>query len=768
MFDPGLRFTANYTSASRGSPLRYRVEKAIRRPHEVPRFLKGRLERELHTVEGSVIVWPAPGRALLKGFDLPRPGDHEIMILTHATLVSPGTERALFNGLPGARPTYPFTPGYSGAGEIVMVGQEVTRFKVGDRVAAPLPHASVMVRTEKEAWPVPECVTMEQASFLWIGIIALQGVRKAQIQMGESVAIIGQGLIGQIATQLVASAGAYPITAVASSGARLPMAERSGANSIINLSQGHDALDAVEADVVIDVTGHPSAFLTAVHCARPGGRVVLLGSNRGITHDVNFELVGNLDLTLLGAHIDSLPQLESFSAHWTALREGETFLQLIADSRLDVNKLITQRILPSEVERFYRSLSKGDKSIFGALFCWDQLPVTQRLNGRLRDKLARNRVYRMQTATAGDDRRPTRGGAPARKEQMTVKEAGEKLRVGLIGCGEIAVQSARGAHEAPNASLAIAMDVNEKVAKDMAECYNIPYTVDVEELLESDDVDAVLISVPHHLHAPLTIQAARQGKHIMVEKPIATNIEDADQMIAACRQAGVKLSVIYCQRYWSHVQKAKKLIDQGALGDILGSELAFQLDKPPSYWTGGYSGRVTTDWRLSKEKSGGGLLIFNIVHYLDMFRYLTGLEVTRVYGEYGTLDTPIETEDTLSVTLRYSNRAIGNIIASSCVRGSMSPAELRIWGTDGQMVLENSLHFYSLRQVNGHSSGQWHSLDAMSLSNDRAEFVTRFARAVLNDEEPEISGRDGRAIQAIVEAIYTSGELQKPVEVEQL
>jgi predicted dehydrogenase len=97
----------------------------------------------------------------------------------------------------------------------------------------------------------------------------------------------------------------------------------------------------------------------------------------------------------------------------------------------------------------------------------------------------------------------------------------------------------------------------------------------------------------------------------------------------------------------------------------------------------------------------------------------------------------------------------------------MSPAELRIWGTDGQIVLENRLHFYSLRQVDGYSPGQWHSLDACSLSNDRKEFVTRFAGTVLNDKEPEISGQDGRAIQAIVEAIYTSAELQQPVEVSQ-
>lgn len=148
------------------------------------------------------------------------------------------------------------------------------------------------------------------------------------------------------------------------------------------------------------------------------------------------------------------------------------------------------------------------------------------------------------------------------------------------------------------------------------------------------------------------------------------------------------------------------------------------------------------------------------------------MEVGRVYGDWGALDTPLETEDTISVTLRYSNQAIGNVSASSVVRGSLVSefTQLRIWGTDGHIVLtEPNQHvLYSLRQVDGCRAGEWHSLGELPTEGDRQEFITRFARAILRGEAPEMTPESARARQAIVEAIYRSGELQRPISLEAL
>lgn len=346
------------------------------------------------------------------------------------------------------------------------------------------------------------------------------------------------------------------------------------------------------------------------------------------------------------------------------------------------------------------------------------------------------------------------------------------LRFGLIGCGEIAVANASAIQSSPNATITAVTDINETVARDLAKRFNTAWVKSPEELLARSDVDAVLISVPHFLHAPLAIQAARAGKHVIVEKPMATTLAEADSMILVAREAGVHLVTLYCQRYIPYVQEAKALIDRGALGTILGVSIQVYNDKPTSYYTSGFTGRVATDWRVSKEKSGGGILIFNAVHYLDMIRYLTGLDVTRVYSDFSALDTPLETEDSISATLRYKNHAIGSLSASSVVRGSLVYAftQLRIWGTDGQIVLtEPDQHtFYSLRQIGSYRAGEWHSFGKSPLEGDRKEFITRFSKAVLHGEVPEMTADSSRAIQAIVEAIYRSGELQCPVSLESL
>jgi len=738
-----------------------RLVKALTQPYKIPGYLKRQVDHILNTVEGSRIVWPAASRALLETFEATRPAADEILVLTHATLVSSGTERSAFAGLPNAKVRYPHYPGYSGAGQVIMVGDKVTRFQVGDRVAARCRHASFSVLKEERALPIPQGVTMEQACFLRLGIIALQGVRKAQIQLGERVAILGPGLIGQMAIQLAVAAGAYPVIAIGSSARRLPLAEEHGAHATINLAEGRDALDSVRADVTIDVTGSPEAIHDAVRCTRPGGRIILLGSSRGISRDVDFNRIRQAGISLIGAHITSLPRDARWPGWWPEHQEGKVILRLLADGRLNVDRLLTDQVFPPEAELFYRRLVQGDPSILAAVFRWDWLPDRQRFAAPRREALEKGRVIQ---AVRGPQPSPAAPPSPVASPEERLDG---NLRVGLIGCGEIAVRNARAVQAAPNTSIAMVMDVNPAVARDMAKRHQVPYTTEIDELLARNDVDAVLISTPHHLHAPLTIQAARHAKHVMVEKPMSTTLADADAMIAACREAGVKLSVIYCQRYLPYVQKARAMIEQGAIGELLGVHLMHYLDKPRGYWMGGRTGRIATDWRVSKEKSGGGILVFNLVHYLDMIRYLTSLEVTRVYGDFGTFDSPVETEDTISITLRYGDRLIGNVTAASCVRGAvLSHQQLRIWGTEGQIIVGEPFQFYSLHQFEGYNPGEWHTLTEWEWGIERREYVQRFARAVLCDEEPEISGQDGRAVQAIVEAVYTSKELQKPIEIE--
>src|SRR5947209_6197870 len=162
---------------------------------------------------------------------------------------------------------------------------------------------------------------------------------------------------------------------------------------------------------------------------------------------------------------------------------------------------------------------------------------------------------------------------------------------------------------------------------------------------------AVYIAVPHDLHAPLTVQAAQAGKHVLCEKPISTTLADADRMIAACAEAGVAFSIAFDAQITPAYQRLHDLIARGAIGEVIGTRIVALIDKPASYWSSGWSGRIATDWRVSKEKAGGGVMVMNSIHDINTVRYVTGLEAQRVYAESATFATPVEVEDYIVATI---------------------------------------------------------------------------------------------------------------------
>ncbi len=336
------------------------------------------------------------------------------------------------------------------------------------------------------------------------------------------------------------------------------------------------------------------------------------------------------------------------------------------------------------------------------------------------------------------------------------------LNVGMIGCGEIAVQHAKALDSASNAKIGMVMDVNDGVAKDLGERYNVPHTTRVDALLANDEIQAVYIAVPHYLHAPLSIQAAQAGKHIMVEKPISVTLKQADEMIAAAKENHVLLSVCFVSRYTQQAIKVKELIEAGVIGEVFALRMSAIADKPETYWHGGYTQRIRTDWRTIKAQAGGGILIMNIVHDFDQMRYMTGLEPVRVYAEYDTFTTPVEVEDMISVVIRYHNGAIGSIDATSCARGRGGMSN-RIYGKDGQIALESPLRVYTTKGSEGLEANRWVEIP-LAGGNSRQLYIEDFARAVLSGTSlAPVTGEDGRATLAALVAAYESGEKKMPV-----
>lgn len=338
------------------------------------------------------------------------------------------------------------------------------------------------------------------------------------------------------------------------------------------------------------------------------------------------------------------------------------------------------------------------------------------------------------------------------------------LRIGIAGAGAIAQRNARDAASSGAATIVGVFDVNQKVARDMSKALSAPSFATYADLLHSPDVEAVLLSTPHHLHRPMTIEAAKLGKHVLVEKPMANSLEEAEEMIHVCKEHGVQLSVNYSFRYLAKIQKAKQLIDEGALGTITGVQIIAHQFKDPGYWTGARS-NSPDNWRASREKCGGGYLIMNICHVIDYVYFLTGLKAIRVYSEFGTLGSAAEVEDIISVTCRFANGGVGTISGSSIMRGT-EQSEERIWGTNGTMILNGEgLSFYSTRPVDGRRPGKLYHLKKFPEVSWTGEWVKRFAIAVREGRDPEISSREGWENLAFIRTAYSSLERKSPLDI---
>lgn len=341
------------------------------------------------------------------------------------------------------------------------------------------------------------------------------------------------------------------------------------------------------------------------------------------------------------------------------------------------------------------------------------------------------------------------------------------LCVAVIGCGMRGLASAHSIRQTKNLSLEIVMDADEAAARSAAENLGVGWTTDYDSVLRNEKVDIVLINTPHHLHAPQAIAAAKAGKHCIVEKPLAHDLRAAAAMADAFREAEVALGPWLGFRYLPEVARAKELVEAGSLGSLLGAHLVHHLFKPPHYFY--RLGKPT--WQARWDSAGGGVLMTQAIHYLDWLLYLAESRVEEVSAQFATLDGDMEVEDTLVMWMRFDNGALATVNVSSCVPGlyrvDQVLTELRMWGTDGHLSLTEPPQFYSRRLVDGKHPERWHDLAPLpKLHDPEVEFLDRFAAAIENGREPEISVADGLRVQSVIEAAYESGRTGRPVAIE--
>lgn len=326
------------------------------------------------------------------------------------------------------------------------------------------------------------------------------------------------------------------------------------------------------------------------------------------------------------------------------------------------------------------------------------------------------------------------------------------IRVGLIGGGNISETHARAASGISGVEIAAVYGTNsEKLQRLCREHGGTAYT-DFSAFLAHRPMELVILGSPSGLHATHGIAAARQGLHVLTEKPIDISTSRADELIEAAKQSGVKLGVIFQDRMKPHIRQLKDWIDHGVLGKLLLVDARVKWYRPPEYY-------ANSRWRGTVALDGGGALINQGIHTIDLLVWLLG-DVVRVQARTATLLHKIEAEDTATALLEFSNGALGLFHATTAAYPGY-PRRVEISGTEGTVALEHDrIVAAGLRKAPGEAAAAPRDENESASSAVVSDFrghqgvIEDFLCAIRNNTTPVCDGREGRRSLALVEAIY--------------
>ena len=354
----------------------------------------------------------------------------------------------------------------------------------------------------------------------------------------------------------------------------------------------------------------------------------------------------------------------------------------------------------------------------------------------------------------------------------------KSYRLAIVGCGKVAHLHAKAIGNIPNATFVAVWSRTPESAHTFAAGYNVKQCDDIQAMIRENAIDLAIVCNPHPFHKEVAMEAARAGAHVLIEKPLASSLDDCDAIINACREAGVRLGVISQRRWYAPVQRIRKAIDEGKIGmPALGTvNMLGWRDK--AYYD-------ADAWRGTWDCEGGGVLVNQAPHQLDILLWLMG-EVDEVYGLWRNLNHPyIEVDDTAVAIVKFKSGAIGNIIVSNSQKPGIY-GKVHIHGSNGASVgvqTDGGAMF-----VAGMSSvleppvndlwtipGEEQLLKGF-IEEDNDVFkridpiiyyfecqIAEFLQAIEENRDPLVDGIAGRRTVELITAIYRSTRTNAPV-----
>jgi predicted dehydrogenase/threonine dehydrogenase-like Zn-dependent dehydrogenase len=600
--------------------------------------------QDLRSGETSVVNVPVP--ALQAG---------QVLIRTHRTLISPGTERMLVNfsrsgmigkarsqpdkvrqvldkcktdGIAAAMEAVarkldePLPLGYCNAGTVLDVGEGVSDLRPGDRVASNGHHAQVVAVGRNLCAKIPDKVTDDQAAFTVLGAIGLQGIRLAKPEMGERVVVYGLGLIGQVCVQLLHAAGCE-VLGVDLDGKRLALAHRQGAQVVnvacedpIAAAEGFSRGAGVDAVLITASADGDRIVRNAATMCRKRGRIVLVGVvGLNLNRDEFFrkELTFQVSCSYGPGRYDPNYEQKGIDypmgyVRWTQQRNFQAVLGAIASGRLDVAPLISHRFPIHGAQQAYELLRRGE----------DALGVM------------------LEYPPAADLSQTVRFHSLRRKDSQ--------CRIGLIGAGSFARAQLLPALARAQAQIRWIAGAGGVSARHAARKFRAGRaTTDVTRILQDVNVDAIVIATRHDLHADLICRALEAGKHVFVEKPLALNATQLERVYrTASKHSHLQLAVGFNRRFSPHTGKLIEAI--GRRTQPLRMVMTVNAGwLPADHWT-------------CDPRVGGGRIVGEACHFIDLLSHLAGAGVTAVSAsgdESSGMTILLELADGSTGTLHY-------------------------------------------------------------------------------------------------------------------
>lgn len=625
------------------------------------------------------------GETILEEIPAPQVRKGSVLIQTTRSLVSLGTERMLVEfgksnliskarqqpdkvkqvldkiKTDGLMPTLeavfnklaePLPLGYCNVGRVIAVGEGVSEFKVGDRVASNGQHAEFVVVPKNLVVQIPENVDDEEAAFTVIGSIGLQGIRLLNPTLGETVVVTGLGLIGLVTAQLLVANGSKVI-GVDIDKDKLELAKKWGIIPF-NPKEGdvvkfvEEVTSGIGADgVIITASAKTDEIISqAARMSRKRGRIVLvgvIGLNLSRAEFYEKELSFQVSCSYGPGRYDDNYEQKGIDyplpfVRWTEKRNFEAILHAISSGKLSVKEMITEVVPLEDYQNIYGNI--GNSRAIASI---------------LKYKEEQNLKPSHTIQFESNDFKGTTGV------------------IGIIGSGNFTKMTMLPALKGTQANLKYIASQGGVTGTTMAKKYGFSHsTTDYKDILRDDSVDLAMITTRHNLHAEMAVESLLAGKHVFVEKPLALNEEELNRVAEAVKKSGKTVTVGFNRRFSPHIVKMKSLLGNSQMNIIATMN----------------AGHISANVWVHDLKIGGGRIIGEACHFIDLITYLTGSRVQSVCMNAMGVN-PEENTDNATILLKYENGSTGVISYFSNGSKAYSKERIEVYSQERTLIMDN-------------------------------------------------------------------------------